>query len=418
VLFRNAYCANPTCSPSRAALLTGMYPHANGMVGLSHLGARLKDYRRHLSHVLRDNGYTTALCGTQHETQTPERDLGYDIRTTVEAGATVEEQAASLLSEWGAARPGKPFFLSCGFGLTHRTAPDAEGVEWHNGEQSPAGDARYVRPPAPLPDTAATRRDYADFLLAAARLDSAMGRVLDALEKSGMAEITFVVITTDHGIAFPRMKCNLTDHGTGVMMMFRGPSGDSSGGWTGGKVIDALVSHVDVLPTLCDVAALPRPGWLQGVSLTPLLRGAESVRDAVFSEVNWHVSVEPMRTVRTGRYRYIRRYAPRSGPVLGNCDDSVSKNELRALGWDECAQPGEELYDLAFDPVEACNRAGDPCLARVLGDLRSRLDLWMQQTGDPLLGGRLDPWPGMVAFPPEATSNHNITGKAEPFAVA
>ncbi len=86
--------------------------------------------------------------------------------------------------------------------------------------------------------------------------------MLDALDANGLSENTLVICTTDHGIAFPRMKGNLTDHGIGVMLIMRGP-----GGFTGGKVYDALVSHIDLYPTICDLLEIEHPSWLQGTSL-------------------------------------------------------------------------------------------------------------------------------------------------------
>lgn len=410
VLFRHAFCANPTCSPSRAALLTGQYPHTNGMLALSHMGGRLKDYHTHLSHFLQDQNYITALCGTQHETNHVKEDLGYALVTTQAQGKTVEEQAEFVFKQWQHEPPEKPFFLSCGFSLTHRTGNTAEGVEWHNGKESPLGDSRYIRPPAILPDTPETRQDFADFSIAANRLDHAMGRVLDALQASGLEKNTLVILTTDHGIAFPQMKCNLTDHGTGVMLMMRGP-----GGWTGGKVIDALVSHVDVFPTLCEMLQVPAPERLQGYSLMPLLEGAPAIRDAVFSEVNWHAAFEPKRSVRTARYRYIRNYDPKTHPVLPNCDDSVSKNYLREQGWDAKATPPEALYDLTFDPTESCNQALNPDYADILHQLRTRLDHWMRDSDDPLSEGHLEPWPDMITMSEESISNHGSTALAQPY---
>ncbi len=406
VLFRQAFCAGPTCSPSRAVLLTGTYAHSNGMLGLAHRGARLKDYRWHLANYLRSHGYETALSGIQHVAHGElTKELGYEVLNNSLDPDEISRQAAAFLQ-----RPhDQPFFLSCGYFLTHRTGT---GVQWHNGDASPAGDPRYVRPPAPLPDTPETRRDFADFAVAATRLDEAMGTVLDALDQAGLADNTLVIITTDHGIAFPQMKCNLTDHGTGVMLMLRGP-----GGFAGGQVLDALVSHVDLFPTLCEVASLPKPDRLQGRSLLPLLNGASAIREEVFAEVNWHAALEPMRSVRTTRYKYIRRYALRSGPVLPNCDDSVSKNVFRAAGWDTQSLSSEALYDLVFDPNESQNRVDDPQYAAALAEMRARLDRWMHETHDPLLTGTLEPWPGIVANPVDDESPEGPTVPATTFSL-
>jgi arylsulfatase A-like enzyme len=407
VLFRQAFCAAPTCSPSRAALLTGQYPHQNGMTALAHKGGQLIDPSRMLPHVLRTQGYATALAGFQHvapwnadmSTHGYDRDLLRESpppRTMEEGNRWVAELATRYIQQ---ADRGRPFFLDCGFTLTHRVG---DGEQWHTAEAPPAGDARYVRPPAPLPDTPETRRDFADFRVAAGLLDTCMGTVLDALAEAGLADDTLVIITTDHGIAYPHMKCNLTAHGTGVMLMLRGP------GFHGGRVVDSLVSHVDLFPTICEVAGLMPPEGLVGVSLT------SPTRDAVFAEVNWHAAVEPMRVVRTARHAYIRRFMPQEHPVLPNCDDSVSKTLLRQAGWDDRPQESEVLYDLYFDPNEACNRAADPAYAGVLAEMRDRLQAWMVDTGDPLLTGRLDPWPGATACAVDGLSPQGAWAPAAP----
>lgn len=417
VLFRNAFCAGPTCSPSRAALLTGQYPHSCGMLGLSGArGSTLFDYRHHLSHFLRDQGYATALSGVQHEAPgNGRKELGYDRYLDEPWAAWADhfekwnelyaENAASYIRE---ADPAKPFFLACGFSLTHRMGP---GEQWHTMENPPAGDPRYVRPPAPLPDTPETRRDFADFRVAANRLDDCMGRVLDALETAGLADKTLVIVTTDHGLAYPLMKCNLNDHGTGVMLMLR-----DGNGFSGGKVMDSLVSQVDVFPTICELAGIPAPDRLQGRSLVPLVSGAaDRARDEVFAEVNWHGVAEPMRTVRTERYRYVRRFLVRPGS--DNCDNSVSRSLMRRCGWDERPVTPESLYDLAFDPNEAANVASDPAYAGVLSELRGRLDRWMRETDDPALTGRIDPRPGMLVGVGDRNGPRGETGPAEPIEV-
>jgi arylsulfatase A-like enzyme len=274
--------------------------------------------------------------------------------------------------------PRSPFFLDVGFSETHRA-----GTGFNR--EGPQGDGRYCRPPAPLPDLPEVRQDMADFKVAAARLDTKIGMVLDALEASGLKENTLVLYTTDHGIAFPGMKCSLTDHGIGVSLLMCGP-----GGFAGGIVSEALVSHIDVFPTLCELLEIDRPSWLQGRSLLPLLRGeAEQVNEEVFAEVTFHAAFEPKRAVRTSRWKYIRHSGDRRRPVLPNCDDSPSKDVWLAAGWREREAAPEQLYDLFFDTNESCNVAGDPSLAPILADMRARLDRWMERTHDPLLADTL-----------------------------
>lgn len=419
VLFRNAYSTAPTCSPSRAGLLTGQYPHQCGMNALAHLGGRLIDPTHHLASYLKKQGYATAMAGVQHVAaadRLPE--LGYDRMLYSESWPKWANDFESQ-NDWFAQAAcdyilkndaKQPFFLDCGFMLTHRMG---DGEQWHTTRHAPEGDSRYVRPPAPLPDTPETRRDFADFKVAVNRLDTCIGRVLDSLELAGLADSTLVIITTDHGIAYPLMKCNLTGHGTGVMLMMR----NQPAGLCGGKVVDGLASHVDVYPTICEILSLPKPQWLEGSSLIPLVDGIDTVRDEVCSEVNWHAAPEPMRSVRTLQYNYVRRFMPQSGPVLPNCDDSVSKTLLRKAGWDHRVQVAEELYDLVFDPNEACNRASDPSYAEILAEMRIRLTSWMEKTNDPLLTGRLEPWPDAKTKLPGEDSPQGDWSPAGPIVV-
>lgn len=370
VLFRMAFSGAPTCSPSRASLLTGQCAHSSGMLGLAHRGFALYDYTQHIMHTLRKEGYYTALIGEEHIAK-DRSIIGYDYVADVEGFQSkfVAPAAISVLTQ----RLAQPFFLSVGFFETHRQfmQPGSER------------DALYTLPPTPLPDTLETRRDMAAFKASARDLDWGIGAVLDALQAAGLAENTLVICTTDHGIAFPHMKCNLTDHGIGVMLIMRGP-----GGFVGGRVIDALVSQIDLFPTLCDLLEIERPPWLQGTSILPLLHDeVEQTRDAIFAEVTYHAAYEPMRAVRTPRWKYIRRFDHHLGPVLPNCDDSPSKDALIAVGWTERSRPLEQLCDLIFDPTEASNIANDLSMTVVLEELRTRLDTWMRDTHDPLLHG-------------------------------
>ena len=197
VLFGAAHSAAPTCSPSRAALLTGQAPHSAGMMGLAHWGFGLSEPRQHLAHTLAAAGYHTAMVGQQHviDPLIPS-ELGY-AELLDSTGPRAGELLGGVLDFLGRGHD-QPFFLSVGLFETH-TMPDGGGTFGYPGE-----DDRYVAPPAGLPSTAETRSDIASFRAAAAVADDAYGQILDAIDAAGLREQTLVVITTDHGVALPR----------------------------------------------------------------------------------------------------------------------------------------------------------------------------------------------------------------------
>ncbi|MDX6622772.1 MAG: N-sulfoglucosamine sulfohydrolase [Solirubrobacterales bacterium] len=377
VLFRQAFCAAPTCSGSRASLLTGLHCHNNGMLGLAHRGWKLNDYGQHWVHALRRAGYRSTLIGEQHISVDPGV-IGYDEVVDVDSNhaENIAPETIERLREAGE----EPWFMSVGFFETHRDFFAPTSVR----------DTLYSLPPGNLPDGPATRRDVASFKASARSLDQGVGAVLHALHDFGLVENTLVICTTDHGIAFPNAKATLFDRGIGVMMIVRGP-----GGFSGGKVLDAPVSHLDVYPTLCDLAGVEHPEWLQGSSLLPLVHGeVERLHEAIFAETTFHAAYQPHRAVRTGRWKYIRRFDDYAHPVLANCDDSASKDLWVAAGWGERTVPEEQLYDLVLDPAEGQNLAEDPARGEPLAELRGRLDAWMRETEDPLLQGPVEPPPG------------------------
>ncbi len=392
-LFRQAYCAGPTCSPSRAALLTGMSPHACGMQGLAHRGWRLNDYAKHLANVLKEAGYRTALCGIQHVAPDAEM-IGYDeiighrkvdMSDTETAMSKYDRGNADAACAYIAAQK-EPFFLSFGMFATHRPYEKAGSI-----------DPDSIAPPAPLYDAPAIRRDMAEYHATAQLADECYGKVLEAIDRAGIRDETMVILTTDHGIAFPHMKCNLYDAGAGVALMIRLPKGHGQV-----KVTDALVSHLDIFPTVCDVAGIERPDWLEGTSLLPLMAGtAEKARDEVFLEVTYHAAYEPMRAVRTDRYKLIRRYDYHNGIVPANIDDGYAKTFLMDAGYGAATKPRDALYDLWIDPMERENLANDARYLSTYNDLSARLERWMLKTNDPLIvhGARVPKPEGAKANP-------------------
>jgi arylsulfatase A-like enzyme len=374
VLFRNAHTAGPTCSTSRAALLTGQSPHNAGMLGLNHRGFGLYDPSQHLATTLSRGGYETVIAGFQHVVQGDPAVLGYTTvldRSDHHADA-VMRSAVSWLEGYVTGDDDRPFFLDAGTFEAHREFPEL-----------PAEAGRYVQPLPGLPDAPATRIDTARFEAGIADFDRGVGQVLDAIDRLGLAESTIVICTTDHGPPFPRMKCNLTFAGTAVMLVMRGPAP-----WAGGKVVDQLVSNIDIYPTICDVAGIERPVWLQGVSIEPLAADpSTAVRDAHFAEITYHAAYEPVRAIRTAHWTLIRRFDDYPHPVLPNCDEGESKTYLLEHGWEHTYLAPVQLYDNALDPLNQTNIIDDPQHASVAADLLARLDAWMIETDDPLRDG-------------------------------
>lgn len=408
MLFNQAFSAAPTCSPSRAALLTGQLPHNAGMLGLAHRGFRLTDPARHLASFLRRLGYRTATTGVEHvSTRDQVGSLGFTDQLRPSGRADeIATAAVGFLDAHRQQRPDQPFFLSVGFTETHTVTSGSYLFGYRPG-------TGLVAPAPTMPSTPGTRADMGSFAAAAEAADGAIGAVLDAVERAGWVDNTLVICTTDHGIPLPRMKCTLTDAGTGVLLVLAGP-----GGFTGGKVSDSLVSHLDVYPTIADLVGQPHPAWLQGVSLLPLAANPSTrVRSEVYGEVTYHAAYEPQRTIRTDRYRYVRRFSQRTRPVLPNTDDSASKRLWLEHGWADRPVPHEALYDTVFDPHEMVNLAGDPTVASILADLRARLEANMQTTDDPLLHGDVPPpHPELITDPDQidpALPHEHRTGERQ-----
>jgi N-sulfoglucosamine sulfohydrolase len=383
-IFRKAFCAAPTCSPSRAALLTGMSPHSCGMIGLAHRGFSLNDYDKHIVSQLNREGYDTALSGIQHVAD-PVSKIGYghildswdyDMSKpfdfdTVDYDKSNADSSAKFIIQHRESE--KPFFLSFGMFNTHRVFPPV----------SPDVDANYLLPPPPVKDTPENREDYAGYVTSARVVDDCLKTVMDALDEAKLRDNTIVIFTTDHGIAFPDMKCSLYDSGIGVTLLI-----DYPGNQMKGLASDAMVSHLDIYPTICDLIGIDKPKWLEGVSLQPLLEEKqESVREEIYAEVTYHAAYEPMRCIRTERYKLIRRFDSPFTVIPSNSDDCSGKSLLLASNY-HLTQRGEYmLFDMNVDPMERNNLIDNPEYRKIFESLESKLKLWMISTDDPLLAG-------------------------------
>ena len=379
VVFDRHFSTSPLCSPARASIQTGRYPHSNGMNGLTHRGFGLEDAEKCIPHYLNDLGYHTALIGLQHEVHENYARLGYHEVWKSLDGKNLCRDVAPATLDFLKRPPKSPFFLSIGFFEVHR--------EFKKGCGEPMDPAQVHVPPY-LKDCPEIRSDLADFYGMLKATDAEVGRILEALDETGLAEETLLLFTTDHGAAFPRAKSTLYDPGIGVTLLARWP-----GRIQPGNTIRGLTSHVDLLPTFLEIVGHPVPDKVQGRSLLALLqRPNVPARQCIFAEKSWHGNeYDPMRCIRTERYKYIRNFA--EGWLYQMPLDIKMVPSGRVM---ESARrkprPMTELYDLSTDPGEINNLSGSPDYAKIQSKLSKRLGQWMAETGD-LLPDQDIPWP-------------------------
>ncbi len=368
----NAYTTAPQCSPSRASLTTGRYPHANGTLGLTHGEHRwdLHPGERTIPQILRTAGYRSGHWGVEHAARDPLR-MGNDV---YDGGRDM----ASIVAGVGAfidADPGRRFVVQIGLTETHRVDDHGFGGDPFN--------AKGVTVPGHLVDAPDTRADLADFQGCINRADANVGLIIQVLEDRGLLDQTLVLFVSDHGIAFPRAKCTLYDPGVEISLIARLPGTALSGG----AAPAGMASIMDIVPTLIDLAGAEAPCGLHGRSLLPLAAGESQGHAELFVEKTYHSYYDPMRGVRTGAWKYIRNFEAGLGVEIPT--DIAGGGAYRDLAGrlEPSVHAPIELYDLRSDPLEWTNLAGRTEHASVEADLEAKLASWMRETGDPLLDG-------------------------------
>lgn len=367
--FDNYFCPAPQCSPSRASMITGRYPHNSGMMGLAHMDWELNDPTDALPHRLKALGYHSCLFGEQHEASSGEI-LGYDRSLGTKWPQLAREVAPAFAAELPRLAAEAPFFASVGFFEAHRPF-DHPGYEDDN--------ANEVEVLPYLPDTAAVRQDIAALNGRIKAADQAVGAVVEALRSNNLQGDTLVIFTTDHGLAFPRAKGTLYDAGLEIAFIVHWP-----GVIVPGEPRQELLCNIDLVPTLLElVGAEPVPD-LDGRSFLPLLedKGFEG-REHFMCEMTWHDRYAPVRGVRTTRWKYIQHFSEEAAMYMpADVLESPSGEEVAARGPQRAS---EELYDLESDPLEQANLVGDERHITTLDELRERVSAWMHATDDPLL---------------------------------
>ena len=395
VRFSHAYVAQAGCSQSRAAFLTGLYPHQNGQIGLATWRFRLyREDTPNLVTALQQAGYRTGIIGKLHVN--PASAFPFDFARI--PGANFQRRdlkAYAANAREFITGSDRPFLLSVNYPDAHRPfLNDAGGLP-----QLPLTGAD-VKPLAYMGiDFPALRKDTAGYYNSLSRLDSLIGDLLNVLRESGKADRTLIVYLGDHGADLFRGKRTSYEGGVRIPLIIRWAASQQSG-----RVRDELVSTIDLMPTLLAAAGTEVPPGLEGRSLLPLIAG-ESVewRKRLFTEFHLHSNHNyyPQRTVRDERYKLIWNLMP--GQVNPGYDFTMgrfySADELgKALAeaplrvheaYARMRRPPEfELYDLERDPYEFNNLAPDPEHESVLAELRSALLAWRRDTGDPFLDAK------------------------------
>jgi N-sulfoglucosamine sulfohydrolase len=349
----------------------------NGQYGLAHATnyQHTQLWVRSLPRLFNDAAYRTQLIGKHH--LIPDEVYPYHVKgESSRKPAEIAEKANAVFT----AGDERPFFLVIGFHDPHRKFDPSAGDR-----------AKPTTIPAHLPDTPEAREDFANYCGAVQRLDKSLGRVLDALEESGKANDTLVIYCSDNGIPFVGAKTGLYDPGVRLPLIIRAP------GKPAGVVSDAMVSWIDITPTLIEFAGLKKPEYeLPGRSLLPLVGEARSEDRPVYASHTVHEiwMYYPMRMIRTRRHKLIWNLASElEFPIAGDMQASASwksyQNAPAQTGKTVnqfLHRPRYELFDLESDPHEVRNLADDPQHAQLKDELLAKLKEMMKQTKDPWLG--------------------------------
>lgn len=379
IRFENHFSTGTVCIPSRASVLTGKYLH-NAEICFYHHDVPT------LPRVLHAAGYETFRCGFAEEKEYrgiaggayPHGDydcsgvrlLGYDHSETASAAASdVADTVIRLLEN---RTDETPMYIAAAF------------AEAHSPYNLPVTDEEIdaaVLPPLlpQLPDVRAAREMLARFTKAVTAADEAVGRLTRRIRELGLYDDTLLFFSCDHGIDFPRAKQSCYDSGIGVPLVF----------WGGvlpdhGRVVSGLSSHVDIMPTLCDLLGVAPPEGCDGVSQLPQLLDAGDPRGFCISEVSFDNTDAPVRAIRTKRFKLLLNFNPDLPVATGNSfTELVGYDVLTSIY--NAPRPFEELYDLETDPCELTNLAADARYAEVKAELKARLFTQLAADGDEIL---------------------------------
>ena len=442
VLFTHSFTACPSCTPSRASVLTGRQMWQTGEGGV--LNGTLDPRYPLFTHLLQDAGYHVGFTGKGFWpgdwkagglTRPP---IGAEYNNILAGnsppGISTRDYARNFEAFLADREADAPFFYWYGCTEPHR--------DWDIGIGRRSGmNIEDVPVPPYFPDTEEVRQEILDYYYEIQHFDTHLGRMLAKLEELGELDNTIVVVTSDNGMPFVRTKTTLYDGGVRMPTAVRWGNGTPAG-----RSLDDFASHIDFAATFLEAAGLDVPAEFTGRSLMPLLKTdregrIEDERDHVITGVERHTWCRPegagypSRAIRTHDYLYIRNFEPDRWPTgdpdftssnkapYGDIDDGLMKEFMlrpetrrdfpKEYHLSMGKRPAEELSVVASDPHQINNRADDPELAEVKEKLWARLESYLKETGDPRMEGR-DPWQGYVYRQEEgygATFNRSLSAE-------
>ena len=428
--YRNAFATTASCSASRSVILTGLHNHANGQYGHTHHFHKFQSYDNIVSlpRYLEAAGYRTARCGKYHVA--PEE--VYRFQEAIRGNSRNAHEMANQCRDFIVSDDVRPFFLYFCTSDPHRGGGTANELE-HSPDRfgNPAPGRSYpgitevpfepadVLVPGFLPDTPTCRAELAQYYQSQARIDTGVGHLFDILKEAELWEDTLIIYIADHGMAFPGAKTTVYDGGLRAPLIVRNPYNE-----TRGLESDAMISWIDLTPTLLDFAGALNdegdvreavmqaidiehvtgqqtrdvgPGSMHGRSFLATLEQAQTEgwdeigASHTFHEIQMYY---PMRVVQGRQYKLIWNIAwPLPFPFASDLWASPTWQNQLAQGEDApygartvgeyVQRPEFELFDLSADPFEGNNLADDPEYAEVLEEMKGRLHAMQRRTDDP-----------------------------------
>lgn len=394
IMFKNAYVSESVCSPSRSTILSGLYPHQSGHLGLTTHGFHYAVPVKTIYAILKEGGYRTGMIGKLHVMPDSIFPIDYHPITS----PNYEKKGLIRYSQYADKfmnASDQPFFLMVNFPDTH----------WPFQNEVEGRPKQQVSPDKVIPfpyiqfDNKTIREYTTNLYDCLLRLDECVGELMAKLKSSGKERNTLVIFLSDHGEEMARGKFDNYEASNKVPFMASWP-----GTIDKGLTSDALISSIDIVPTILDVTHLPMPKGATGKSLMPLFKKPDmDFRKYLFTEKNIDETdlYYPRRAVRDKKYKLIYSLLDEDNRVAARymanenrpaaIAGSPSRKEIETASplakkiYNAWLHPAKaQLYDLENDPWEFNDLSADPKYAAVKKRLLNEIFKWQKDTDDPL----------------------------------